>query len=249
MRSRIVIKTLQDVLNESDSKWKWGAMDRNGECYLYTEKPRLSAKIWLDQSGTFLNYAIAKPDILPTCTWTESLVKRQVKEETKVDKVEELKKQQQELLAKVKEMEKTIEAMEKEGSKSIEEKIKERFQMSSAIWSVLSISNDLLGYTFNDAFKTSKEYVDYLVEKVIEYVIEEYNDGWTLAKDRSNIYGTYYLASAYSESFGVNEVEGGFLSCKPSLVIKDSEIAYKVKAVLLNFNGKNFLKRYFTGEW
>ena len=71
-------KTLQDILNESDNEWKYASMDKNEDCYLYTEEPNRNKldRVWVDQSGIYNNSLEVIPDMLPTCDWKDSLIER-----------------------------------------------------------------------------------------------------------------------------------------------------------------------------
>ena len=122
--------------------------------------------------------------------------------------------------------------------------IQDYFDGYDTRYSFSDIEEDVLGWDFKpDLCKTGEEYTRYLVEKIIEKVIEYYNEGW-----KKNLINTGYRFSYYSGFIKIFD-NITVINTKFTLYMKSEEVAEKVKEKLTNWNGKNLIKYYFLGEF
>ena len=108
---------------------------------------------------------------------------------------------------------------------------------------IIENSLGLNNISYFSMFKVESDLEGYVVEKIIEKVIEYYNEGWV--KDLGNV--GYKFSYEYGDiTYFSNDI---IINTKLSLYMKSYKITEEVKEVLTNWKGKNLLKYYFTGAW
>jgi hypothetical protein len=112
------------------------------------------------------------------------------------------------------------------------------------ISSYSTIEKDSIGFEIHKFFFNDKEYKDYLIEKIIIKCIEYYNNKYPEKTKQLTL--AWLLTEKKISWF---RIPNYYLTIKKSLELNNDLVYNEVKKELENFNGKNLLKYYFTGEF
>ena len=181
-----------------------------------------------------------------------SLYTKELKlKETKVKDLSTLEAKYEKALKEVEELGAMIKdaKVEKDSVSDMEAKLKNWWQHGRTYLEGYSdVEKACLGHTTEQIFNHKEDYTMYLVERTIEKVIEILNNGWILDLSDKKQEISYFSWSRMS----LDVVDGSnrlHLRNKSSMYMKSREVYKQAKAILSNFNDKDFLKYYFTGKW